>query len=181
MGSGTVRWGVAGGMALAMVVSGCATKSDIRELEEEMLASMRRQEQILEDLQRMAQATQDSVSANRQSLFDLQGNTNRWINDVQDQLLTMLELTGVNQRQLAAMRDQLESQRRAPVGMPPAETGMPTPEGGDPNDEARQTFDAGVTLYNRGSLGTARNAFRQFLTQYPSHSLAPDAQYYLGV
>jgi len=161
-----------------LVLTGCATKSDVRELEEQLLDAMARQERMIEDIQRLVEATQDSVGANATSLFDIRGDTNRQLLDIQDQIITLQELAGQSTRNLAAMRDQLERQRAQAV-MPPM--GEPVPGGeGDGDDSARQLFNAGVTNFNRGSLGTASRAFEQFLQAYPSHALAPEAQYYLG-
>lgn len=165
---------------VTLLQAGCATKSDVRELESQLLDALRRQEQMIETLQQLAQATRDTVGANSESLFELQGTTNRQLLDIQDQLITLQELAGQSQRNLAALRDQLERQRQATVT-------VPIPEGDDPaggeapgGDQALQLFNAGETNYERGSLGTARRAFQQFLQAYPTHAQAPDAQYYLA-
>lgn len=160
------------------VGSGCATKSDVRELESQLMDALRRQEEMIAALQRITEATRDSVAANSEGLFDLQGNTNRQLLDIQDQLITLQELAGQSQRNLAAMRDQLERQRQSSVVVAPSVGDMPG--GTDEVDQASQLFNAGVTAYERGSLGTARRAFQQFLDSYASHDRAPDAQYYLA-
>jgi tol-pal system protein YbgF len=161
-----------------LLTTACATKSDLRELELELMDSMRRQEQMIEALQRLTQATQDSVAVNAESLFNLQGNTNRQLLDIQDQLVTLGELAGQSQRNVAAMRDLIERQRQSSVAMPP---GNDLPPGeGDESDEAEGIFNAGVTNYNRGSLGASTRAFESFLQTHPSHDRAPEAQYYLG-
>jgi tol-pal system protein YbgF len=160
-------------------VAGCATKSDVRELEEQLLDAMARQERMIEALQRLTLATQDSVQASAESLFELRGDTNLQLLAIQDQLITLQELAGQSQRTIAGLRDQLEQQRRQAVM--PVMTGDSTAvDPAEAGDAARQTFNAGVTNFNRGSMGTARRAFEQFLQAYPSHALAPDAQYYLA-
>ena len=170
------RLGAAAAMGLSILLTAaCATKSDLRELELELMDSMRRQEQMIEALQGLTQATQDSVAVNSESLFDLQGNTNRQLLDIQDQLVTLQELAGQSQRNVAAMRDLIERQRQSSVAMPPG-TDLPPVEG----DEAEGIFNAGVTNYDRGSLGASTRAFESFLQAHPSHDRAPEAQYYLG-
>ncbi len=176
-----------GALALIVTSTACATKSDMRDLETELMDAMRRQEQLMQQIQQMAEATQDSVGANSEALMDIQGNTNRQLLEIQDQLITLQELAGQSQRNLAAMRDQLERQRQTTAVVVPgagatgaAGADMPGSADGDDSDQARQLFNAGVTNYDRGSLGTARRAFQQFLQANPSHELAPDAQYYLA-
>jgi len=173
------RSGAITAMGLSILLTAaCSTKSDLRELELELMDSMRRQEQMIEAVQRVAQATQDSVAVNAESLFNLQGNTNRQLLDIQDQLVTLQELAGQNQRTVAAMRDLIGQQRQSSVAMPPG-TDLPTGQA-DEGDEAEGIFNAGVTNYNRGSLGASARAFESFLQAHPSHDRAPEAQYYLG-
>lgn len=184
------RWRALGALILAtFLASGCATKSDVRDLETALTDALRRQDQMMQTLQQMAQATQDSVGVNSEALLDLQGNTSRQLLDIQDQLITLQELAGQSQRNLAAMRDQLERQRQTTTlvvpagGAAAAGTGgadMPGSAAGEDSDQALQLFNAGVTNYDRGSLGTARRAFQQFLQANPSHARASDAQYYLA-
>ena len=173
------RLGAMAAMGLSILLTAaCATKSDLSELELELMDSMRRQEQMIEALQRLTQATQDSVGANAESLFDFQGNTNRQLLDMQDQLVTLGELAGQSQRDVAAMRDLIGRQRQTAMAVPPG-TDLP-PGPGEEGDEADGIFNAGVTNYERGSLGASTRAFESFLTAHPSHDRAPEAQYYLG-
>ncbi len=39
-------------------------------------------------------------------------------------------------------------------------------------------YEAALRQFRRGSYGTARAALDEFLTRYPNHELAPDAQYF---
>jgi tol-pal system protein YbgF len=41
-------------------------------------------------------------------------------------------------------------------------------------------YDLSLQQYRRGSLGTARLGFREFLRVYPAHERAPDALFYVG-
>lgn len=52
--------------------------------------------------------------------------------------------------------------------MPPA---APTPD---------QLHQFGLRELDRGSPGTARAAFQEFLRTYPTHALVPDALYHVG-
>jgi tol-pal system protein YbgF len=57
-----------------------------------------------------------------------------------------------------------------------APTGPPTTD----SEAALQTFNAGVAAFNRGSITTARRAFQQFIQDYPTDPLAPEAYFYLA-
>ena len=52
--------------------------------------------------------------------------------------------------------------------------------GGDRAGGARDAFNTARTMFQRGQLGTARMAFRNFLQRYPSDALVPDAHYFLA-
>lgn len=176
-------------MALsAMLLAGCATKRDIRDLQVEMREIAQRQEQLLTQLDRLHRATQDSLRYQSETLFQIRGEFSRRFLDVQDQLVTLQELTGQSQRNLASLRDQIESQRRTVVQDPFMPTGDDREEGdliegaqaATGTGDATQLYNAAVTAFNRGTLMTARRAFDQFLVNHPTHPLAPDAQYYLA-
>lgn len=176
-------------MALgAMVLAGCATKRDIRDLQVEMREIAQRQEQLLTQLDRLHRATQDSLRYQSEALFQIRGDFSRRFLDVQDQLVTLQELTGQSQRNLASLRDQIESQRRTVVQDPFIPGGEDREEGdfiqgaqaATGSGDATELYNAAVTAFNRGTLMTARRAFDQFLVNHPTHALAPDAQYYLA-
>jgi len=172
------------GLAPALL-GGCATKRDLKDLQEEVRALAVRQEEALRELKELTEEARDSLGTQSDALFQLRGEMNRRFLEIQEQLVTLQELTGQSQRNLAALRDQIEA-RRASVYTPPATVGDTGAAGGGEGNLARaaggaeETYNAAVTQFNRGSFLTARRAFEQFLTAYPNHSLAPDAQYYLA-
>jgi tol-pal system protein YbgF len=88
------------------------------------------------------------------------------------------ELTGQSQQRLSDLRSQLEQRGREPMAAP-ADTGR---AGGAPSGlpGPDQLFDLGLQQLRRGSPGTARVAFQQFLQAYGSHARVPDALYFLG-
>ena len=45
---------------------------------------------------------------------------------------------------------------------------------------AREAYDLSITTFKQGNLDTALHGFAQFLTEYPTSDLAPNAQYWLG-
>jgi len=161
-----------------LLTTGCATKRDVRDLQAEIRTQSQRQEEANRQL---AAATRDSLRVQSQSLFELRGQIMNQLLTMQEQLVTLQELTGQNQRTVAGLREELESARTRLL--------TPTPSVDDPegmpgvtvgSGEAEDLYNMAVTMYNRGTVATARRGFEQFLTQFPNHALAADARYYLA-
>lgn len=175
---------------LALALSGCATKRDLRDLQDTVAALGAQQEAALEELQRLNMAVQDTLRGQSDALFESRGEILRRLREIEQQLITLQELTGQNQRALATLRDLLESRR--PTALQPLQTDTEpgqvlnpefapeTPPVTSASEAALDTYNAGVRAFNRGSITTARRAFQQFLQDYPSDPLAPEAHYYLA-
>ena len=174
---------------LGLTLSGCATKRDVRDLQSTVSALAAQQEATLAELQGLNIAVQDTLRGQSDALFESRGEILRRLRELEQQLITLHELTGQNQRALATIRDLLEGQRSsalAPmrtdtepgqvVNPTFAPTGPPTTD----SEAALQTFNAGVAAFNRGSITTARRAFQQFIQDYPTDPLAPEAYFYLA-
>ncbi len=164
--------------AAALTLVGCATKSDIRDLQDEVRALAERQDSLMDELRRATLQTQDTIRGQSLQLFDFRGEIFRQLREIQDGLDRVEALSGENQRGIAGVRDQLANLRRAPVGAPGAgdTVGEPVSGGGD----AVEVFNAGVEALRRDALTTARAAFESFLQTYPTHELAPDGRFYLA-
>lgn len=167
--------------AAVVLMSGCATKGDLRNLQTEIRALSARQDSLMDDLRRGMLSTQDTIRGQSLQLFDFRGEIFRQLREISDGLARVEALSGENQRSIAGVRDQMANLRRAPVSGPVegAEAGVTEPAGGGGGD-AQGIFNAAVGQFNRGSLATARSAFQQFLLAYPGHTLAPDARFYLA-
>lgn len=174
---------------LGLVLSGCATKRDLRDLQSTIGALAAQQEAALRELQGLNLAVQDTLRGQSDALYESRGEILRRLREIEQQLITLQELTGQNQRALATLRDLLEG-RRAP-GMAPIRTDTEPGQvmnpafapGGPPtagSEAALETFNAGVGAFNRGSITTARVAFQQFLRDFPTDPAAPDAHFYLA-
>jgi tol-pal system protein YbgF len=165
--------------ALIAVVAGagCATKGDIRDLQEEVSALAARQASELADFAMLVRASQDTLSGQTGLYLELRREVLQRLDEIDQQLLIILEVEGQSQRALASLRDQIEMMQRAPVLVPDSsEAGVPGEEAEGP--EAH--FEAAMLMYNRGSNVTARRGFDEFLASYPNHELAGDATYYLS-
>jgi tol-pal system protein YbgF len=169
-------------MAVAgLALTGCATKRDIRDLREEIQALSLQQQEALEGLAGLNLAVQDTLRGQSDALFETRGETIRRLREIEDQLITLMELTGQNQRSLAALRDLVEA--RGGTYAPSQDAPGSPAEGqglADPESDAEQTYSVAVTQFNRGAFNTARRAFQQFLQEYPNHVLASDAHFYLA-
>jgi tol-pal system protein YbgF len=172
-------------LLVALPLSGCATKRDIRDLQEEVRALAAQQRAALATLEALNLSVQDTLRGQSDALLESRGEILRRLRLLEEQLTTLQELTGQNQRALAALRDLLESQRTA--GLVPTRTDTPPGQALDPRFQAEpsaggaeETYNAAVTQFQRGQFNTARRAFQQFLQQYPNHRLAPGAHFYLA-
>jgi tol-pal system protein YbgF len=171
--------------AAVVLLGGCATKGDLRNVQLELRALAARQDTLLSQLSRDMLQTQDTVRGQSLQLFDFRGELFRQLRDISDGLDRLEALTGQNQRAITGVRDQLANLRRAPGGS------AALPEGGDPmgvtapaaggaGGDAEEIYNTAVNLFNRGSRSTARTAFEQFLQAYPGHALEPDVRFYLA-
>ena len=105
------------GVAAPLFLAGCATKRDLRDLQAELRNQRLQEEQAMA---RMHAQTQDSLRAQAEGLFQLRGQLMTQLISIQEQLVTIQELTGQNQRNVALLREQLESERTRLMTSPPS-------------------------------------------------------------
>jgi tol-pal system protein YbgF len=65
----------------------------------------------------------------------------------------------------------------------PAEPGAATPRVSSREDQAREmkAYDAASNLFRRNDFASAIDAFRGFVKDFPSSTLAPNAEYWIGI
>ena len=185
---------------LLIPLAGCATKKDLRLLQEELQRLAERQEAAIRELEELTSATRDTIQGQSESLFSLRGETLRRLTQIQDDLVILQEMAGQNQRDLATIRRDLDSgtfSGGSPAGAAAAGAGAAAVLGGLQTDSAAiQTeaetmvptmaggaeamYQAGVRQHSRGSLTAARAAFNEFVSAYPSDPNAPRAYLYLA-
>lgn len=166
-----------------VTLGGCALKGDVRRVEEQ-LAEFRAETAradsaravMLDDIIALLQQQADSIAYLQRRLVAFQGDVRTDMMEVQRQLVTVQELTGQSQQRLSELRTRMDERltvRAAGV-----------PEGADTaavqDVGAQEMFDISLQQLRRGSPGTARAGFRQFLQDYPEHPLAGDAWFFLG-
>jgi TolA-binding protein len=171
----------------ALLLGGCALRSDLRKVEDEIAAVrdlQARQDaeraRQLSDVIRMQQQMLDSISSTRQAMRTLKGDVANDMYGVQQQLVQLGELTGQSQRRLSELRAQLERRGEeiaeaqavdTTTGAPPAVPNAPS---------AEQMYETSLGQLRLGSAGTARSGFRELMRAYPTSDKVPDALYYIG-
>jgi tol-pal system protein YbgF len=175
----TRRWGGGGvrlllAAALVVPLAACATKADVRDLQQEIRELSARQEALMHELQAQQRAQQDSVRALGTRLGDNHIQISRTLRDFEDQLIRVQELAGLSQQDLAALRDQMD---RRPLPAPGA-TGAGA--AGERGGEAQEIYDQAMTQYRREALTSARMGFEEVVERFPGHALTPSARYFLA-
>jgi len=194
----TVRPLVLAALAGTMALGGCAMKSDVTRVQNDV--AVLREENARQDsararqlgeIIRMQQQLFDSLATTRETIRTLRGDVANDLYGVQQQLVQLQELTGQSQRRLTELRTQLEARAEqlatsgAPA-TPPASstqrsdsgTAAAAPAGG--NASADQMYEASLGQLRRGSASTARLGFRELLRSYPQSDKVPDALYFIG-
>src|SRR3989475_9166590 len=162
------------------LTAGCALKGDVRRVELQVEAL--RVERARADSQRVSEidtvrallrTVQEKLTAQQAYLVQLRGDVKTDLLAVQQQLVSVQELTGQSQQRLTELRGRLEEQARQPVpvldtsrggaAVPVGPSGHPAgpgPEEGYPPADQQQ---------RAGRHGTARQAFREVLRVVPTH------------
>ena len=170
-----------------VALGGCALRSDVRQLEEQLTTMQ--DESNHRDSMLAAQLTQvlaiqreagDSLAAVEANLRAFRGETLGQLYDVQKQLLQVQELAGQSTRRLNELRGDLDARGQQLGGATIAVVGGASGVSGANTASAVQMYEASLQQLRRGSTGTARAGFRQFLEQYPTAPEAADAVYFIG-
>jgi tol-pal system protein YbgF len=162
-----MRWSLLAVAALLPVLAGCATKRDLQDLRIEVDSLRQAQALMLRDIQQQNRQILDSLVAQNTRM---RGDFANRFTEVDRQLVQIQELTGQSQRRLNELRDQV-SRREEAFG-----PGGATAPAGDPEE----MYNAALAALRRGSHGTARAGFEEFLRQHPQHALAGEAQFHIG-
>jgi tol-pal system protein YbgF len=160
-----------------MPLAACATKADIRDLRDEMRELSQRQEALLREIQADERVTRDSVRALGVQFSEHRAQMGRTLRDLEEQIIRIQELSGLNQQEIAGLRDQMErrplAQQQGGGGgmLPPTQAGGGTAQG---------TYDVAMAQYGRGNFTAARMGLEEIVQNYPTHELAPSAMFYLA-
>ncbi len=160
-------------------------KSDVADLESTLQAQMQaeraQRDSLMTEIRQLRSVLLDSL--NVQQRRDISGRVDlgRQIEDLSIAVTQLTALTGETQRQLAVMQDSGTGLAGAAAA---GAAGAALTGGGDGGEspvtdgQPEALYEAALRQFRRGSYETARAGLDQFLEQYPSHELAPDAQYF---
>src|SRR5438477_1471195 len=165
------------------LAAGCALKGDVRKVELQVQALQA--DLAKSDAARAAERDtilaavrllQQALATQQAYLVQMRGDLRTELLSVQQQLVSVQELTGQSQQRLTELRSRIEARGQQPDSAvtPVGPSGNPAGPGPD------QMYDLSLQQYRRGSLATARLGFREFLRVFPTHERAPDALFYVG-
>jgi len=163
-------------------------KSDVADLESTLQAQMQaeraQRDSLMTEIRQLRSVLLDSLSVQQRRDISGRVDLGRQIEDLAIAVTQLTALTGETQRQLAVLQDSGGGLGGAAVagtagaalaaGADDGETPVFTATDGQPE----ALYEAALRQFRRGSYETARAGLDQFLEQYPSHELAPDAQYF---
>lgn len=187
-------------LGLVLTLGGCATRGDVRRLEDTVLllrADQTRRDSAhisaLQSLSALTTSTQDSVVAIRAQIATIKGDLSGELYRIAQQLVQVQELTGQSQQRLTELRTQLEARGEQIAEPRPTLPGTPNPAGGQTTapvtasvdtsstaPTADQIYQASLVQLRAGRVSTARTGFRELLRRYPQSSRAADATYFIG-
>jgi tol-pal system protein YbgF len=171
-----------GAVALAgtvLLASGCATKGDLRNVQNELRSVRAGQEALVVALRTQAQITQDSLRGTTDQLFEIRGTVNQQLAQLLGEMRILREENAQNQRSMAAIRDQLEGLLRQIQMSGSPLIGQDGPVGGG-SSAAIDLYNSAVRQFNLGNFVAARTGFSDIVQRYPNDELAPLAQFQLG-
>jgi tol-pal system protein YbgF len=176
------------------VASGCATKKDLKLLREEVLALQSRQDSLFRMQDRNYRLLLDTVRVSFDIQRDAAGQTSHRFLQLEDQLSRTEELLQQMQLLVSDLLGRLDRPVQSTV---PANPVNPNPTGGTTGGtgvtggtsgtqpvsarEAADAYESGMKRMAEGAFSTARSAFLFILEEHPTDSIAPDAQFQVGM
>ena len=157
----------------AAVAAGCATKRDVRDMQMELGRMRAQQDSLYQEIRRQNDLLADSVRGGAELVRSTRAQLSSQIRQLNDVVIAMQQLLGQTQQRITELRERAEAaqQQQQPAAQPPA---------GADAAGAEELYRAGAGKLQEKSATAARLAFEQFLTTYPTHELAPDAQFGLA-
>jgi tol-pal system protein YbgF len=159
-----------------LLLGGCATKGDVRNLRNEMYWMRQHQDSVLVEIQRQNRLLLDSIRTTMQMTQDARGTTATQLRQFEQNVSQLGQLVGQVMGTLNRIEQRLTGLEQRSAGGAPAGAGTPASGGGT----AEQYYASAMQRMNDGSFSTARLAFEQLIAEYPDHVRAPEAQFQIG-
>jgi tol-pal system protein YbgF len=168
-----------------LLAGGCATKGDLRNVQDQIVALQARQDSLFRILQRQNRELIDSLHASSEVTTRMRGEVQHSLLDLMNQIVQVQALTGQSQANLQQLRNQLDQQREQAAAAAAAAQSAPQDtlgrgSSGSSSGSADELYRLGREQLQRGAASTARKAFEQLLHDFPSDARAPDAQFSLA-
>lgn len=156
------------------MAAGCATKSDVRMLQQDIAQLRARQDSTLRETQRQNRMLLDTL----RNIFDVQrnlgGQTSTRFQDIERQLSQLEEMLNQTRLLIGQLTQRLD-QQAAPQVSPVAGGAGAVSQG-----EVEAMYAAAVEKMREGSYATAMAGFVQLVEQYPTDARAAEAQFQIG-
>lgn len=162
-------------IAVMLSSSACATKSDIRTLQQDIASLQTQQERSMEELGRQNRLLLDSLRNAMNLQRDAAGQTSHRFQQLETQLTRSEEIVGQLIQYISQLNDRLAATLSQIQSAPSASTTLPS-QGGT----AEEYYTVGVQKLGEGAYATARAAFQAVLSEFPNDPRAADAQYQMA-
>lgn len=157
-------------LLLVALTGACATKSDVRDLRDELMSRSARQDSMMVRIVNLLGQVEDSISKNSSGILESRADLMREILDVQDQLVQVQEMAGQNMSELGRVRADIEQGRQQ----------LAQPNRGTPTGGPDKAFQAAMDAYARQSYSAAQRGFEAFVQAYPQNERVTDAEFFVA-
>jgi len=165
--------GLVAGLCAAVVLTGCATKKDLKLLRDEVVRMQVRQDSLFREMQRQNRMLLDTLRSSFDLQMDAQGQTSHRFQQLEQQVTRTEEVLIQLQTLVAQLMDRLSRPAPAASGTVPS-----VPAGA--SRDASEAYTLGMAKMQEQSWAAARVAFEAILSQFPSDPLGADAQFQLA-
>ncbi|CAN5673331.1 hypothetical protein BH23GEM9_BH23GEM9_18750 [soil metagenome] len=160
----------------AVAATGCATKGDIRTLQQDLVLMQQHQDSVLLEIQRQNRLLLDSVRTTISLTQDARGTTANQLRQFDQSLARFGELVG----QVMGSLNRIEQRLVALEQRPAAAAGGGAAASDAAGGTVEEYYSTGMEMMSQSSYATARMAFQQLVQEFPRHERAPDAQFQIG-
>lgn len=151
---------------------GCATKRDVRTLQQEIATLRVQQDSALKVIQRQNDQLLDSLRTAMSITQDVRGQTSHRFQQLDQTLAQTQALVG----QVMQVSQELMNR----LGSAPAPPAAGAPTGVSGGGTAEEYYQLGLEKMGDRAYTAARAAFQQLLSEFPDDERAADAQFQLG-
>ena len=175
-------------VAFPVLLGGCffATKQDFEKLQQDIVISRASsnaadsvQRTQLVDVSRSVRTLSDSINALSKRVSAMRTASESEMTAMKEDISQLQDLSGQSEQRLRDVRAQLEEKRQqevAPAPAPDSPTGSSTAPATGPGP--LQLLQAGRDQLLKGGNVSARSAFSELITKYPTSEYVPEAMFF---